>query len=137
MIGEDGIDDIVPEALKLRVLAGELAVCRLPADAPAPAQPPSATLLSVTRTRDELSVVCAAADAPAGARVQGGWRALQVAGPLDFALTGILASLAAPLAQAGISLFAVSTYDTDYVLVADNALNAAVAALRAAGHEVS
>jgi hypothetical protein len=137
VIGEDGIDDIVPEALKLRVLAGELAVCRLPADAPAPAPPPEATLFSVTRTREELSVVCVPADAPPGARTKAGWRALQVAGPLDFALTGILAAIAAPLAQAGVSLFAVSTYDTDYVLVGDDALDAAVAALRAAGHDVS
>jgi uncharacterized protein len=127
----------VPEALKLRVLAGELAVCRLPADAPAPATPPSATLFSITRTREELSVVCDAAQAPAGAQIQAGWRALQVAGPLDFALTGILASIAAPLALAGVSLFAVSTYDTDYVLVGEDALDAAVAALRDAGHEVS
>jgi hypothetical protein len=137
VIGEDGIDDIVPEALKLRVLAGELAVCRLPAGAPAPTPPPGATLFSITRTPDELSIVCAAADAPAGAQVQTGWRALQVAGPLDFALTGILASIAAPLALAGVSLFAVSTYDTDYVLVGADALDAAVAALRDAGHDVS
>jgi hypothetical protein len=137
VIGEDGIDDIVPEALKLRVLAGDLAVCRLPADAPAPAMPPSATLFSITRTREELSVVCATADAPPGAQVQAGWRALQVQGPLDFALTGILASIAAPLALAGVSLFAVSTYDTDYVLVGADTLDVAVAALRAAGHDVS
>jgi len=137
VIGEDGIDDIVPEPLELRVLAGELAVCRLPADAPAPAPPPAATLFSITRTREELSVVCTAADAPPGARVKAGWRALQVAGPLDFSLTGILAAIAAPLAQAGISLFAVSTYDTDYVLVGEADLEAAVAALRAAGHQVS
>jgi hypothetical protein len=137
VIGEDGIDDIVPEALKLRVLAGELAVCRLPVDAPVPAPPASAALFSITRTREELSVVCAPADAPPGAQVQAAWRALQVEGPLDFALTGILASIAAPLALAGISLFAVSTYETDYVLVGEDALDAAVAALRAAGHDVN
>jgi hypothetical protein len=123
-------------ALSLRTLAGELAVCRLPTDAPAPA-PGAGALWSVTRTADELSIVCPVADAPAGAEVEGGWRALKVAGPLDFALTGILAAIAAPLAEAGVSIFAVSTYDTDYVLVRDAALPAAAAALRRAGHDVS
>ncbi len=119
------------------MLAGELAICRLPADAPAPAFPAPAPVLSITRTADELSIVCPAAGAPPGAHVEAGWRALQVAGPLDFALTGILAAIAAPLARAGISIFAVSTFDTDYVLVREAALSEAVAALRQAGHEVS
>jgi uncharacterized protein len=119
------------------VLAGELAVCRLPAEAPVPSLPDDAALSSVTRTADELSVVCPVAAAPPGARVEPGWRALQVAGPLDFALTGILAAIAAPLAQAGIAIFATSTYDTDYVLVREAALPAAVEALRRAGHAVS
>ena len=123
-------------ALSLRTLPGELAVCRLPADAPAPALG-AAALWSVTRTADELSIVCPAADAPAGAEVERGWRALKVAGPLDFALTGILAAIAAPLADAGVSIFAVSTYDTDYVLVREAALPAAAEALRRAGHDVS
>jgi uncharacterized protein len=123
--------------LSLRVLAGELAICRLPADAPAPTLPADAPLFSITRTPGELSIVCPLADAPADAGVEPGWRALQVAGPLDFALTGILAAIAAPLAQAGISIFATSTYDTDYVLVREGALPAALEALRQAGHAVS
>jgi uncharacterized protein len=118
------------------VLDGELAVCRLAPDAPAPQPAAGAELLSVTRTRAELSVVCAAAAAPPDATVEAGWRALAVAGPLDFALTGVLASLAEPLAAAGISIFAISTYDTDYVLVRDGALAGAIEALRGAGHEV-
>jgi uncharacterized protein len=122
--------------LRLRALAGELAVCRLPADAPAPA-PAAGALGSVTRTAEELSIVCPVADAPPGAEVECGWRALQVAGPLDFALTGVLAAIAVPLAEAEISIFAVSTYDTDYVLVREAALPAAAEALRRAGHEVS
>jgi hypothetical protein len=69
--------------------------------------------------------------------VEAGWRALAVQGPLDFGLTGILAALAAPLAAARISIFAVSTYDTDYVLVRDRDLERAVLALREAGHSVS
>jgi hypothetical protein len=67
-------------------------------------------------------------------RIEPGWRAIKVAGPLDFSLTGILATLASPLAEAGISLFAVSTYDTDYVLVREVDLGRAQAVLRAAGH---
>ena len=125
------------QPLSLRVLAGELAICRLPADAPAPALPARAPLFAIARTADELSIVCPAADAPPDARVEPGWRALQVAGPLDFALTGVLAAIAQPLAQAGISIFATSTYDTDYVLVREIALDAAVEALRQAGYEVT
>lgn len=122
--------------MKLRALPAELAVCRLPADAPATA-PGAGALWSVTRTADELSIVCPVADAPAGAEVERGWRALQVAGPLDFALTGVLAAVAVPLAEADVSIFAVSTYDTDYVLVREAALPAAAEALRLAGHDVS
>ena len=84
-----------------------------------------------------MTVVCAAARVPADARAERGWRALRVAGPLDFALTGVLAAVAVPLADAGVSIFAVSTFDTDYVLVRADRLEAAVAALRAAGHRVA
>jgi hypothetical protein len=71
---------------------------------------------------------------PAGVRCEPGWRALAVEGPLDFGLTGILASIATPLAEAGISLFAISTFDTDYVLVKAERLDDAMEALRRAGH---
>jgi hypothetical protein len=121
--------------LSLTVLPGQYAVCRLPAAA-VPPLVPTTGLLSVTRTPDETSVVCAEAGAPLGAQVESGWRALVVAGPLDFALTGVLASVAAPLADAQVSIFALSTFDTDYVLVRAQALADAVAALRQAGHDV-
>jgi hypothetical protein len=88
------------------------------------------------RTRAELSVVCAAARVPDGVRAERGWRALAVCGRLDLGLTGVLAGLLAPLAAAGVPIFAVSTYDTDYVLVREERLAEAVAALRAAGHTV-
>jgi uncharacterized protein len=103
--------------LILSVLPDRLAICRLPADAPVPAPPEVSGLWSVTRTQDELSLVLLQAEAPAQGRIEPGWRAIKVAGPLDFSFTGILAALAGPLADAGISLFAVSTFDTDYVLV--------------------
>ena len=122
--------------LSLSVLAGELAVCRLPADAPAPAEPDErGSLFSVTRTATELSVVCPVSAAPEGATVETGWRALVVAGTLEFAMVGILSRLSSALADAGVSLFAISTYDTDYLLVQD--LDGAVAALRGAGHQVT
>lgn len=73
---------------------------------------------------------------PEGVRKQGGWRCLEVGGPLPFELTGVLASLASPLAAAGVPIFAVSTFDTDYLLVPGEKLEAALAALGAAGHRL-
>ncbi|GGM38166.1 amino acid-binding protein [Longimycelium tulufanense] len=93
-------------------------------------------LVSVTRAPGELSVVCPETVTLEGARVEQGWRALAVRGPLDFALTGIMADLSGALADAGISLFAISTYDTDYVLVREQDLDGAVRALRGAGPSV-
>jgi hypothetical protein len=89
-------------------------------------------LVSVTRTREELSVVCA--DAEVAASCERGFRALAVAGPLDLELVGVLASLLEPLADAAIPVLALGTYDTDYLLVRADDLDAALAALRAAGH---
>ena len=86
----------------------------------------------MTRTADELSVICAEDAIPDGAVVEGGWRGLRVAGPLDFALTGIAAALTAPLAEAGISVLPVATFDTDYLFVREDSLPRAVAALAAA-----
>lgn len=119
---------------RLQVLAGRYGVYRLAPDAALPAWA-AGRLVSITRTPAELSIVCEEqAGPPAGARVEPGWRVLRVAGPLDFSLTGVLAGLAAPLAQAGISIFAISTYDTDYLLVKEDRLETAVNILRASGH---
>jgi len=123
--------------LALRVLPDALAIVRLPADSAHPAWATGAALLSITRTRDELSIVCDEACVPADVVVERGWRALAVGGPLDFGLTGVLASIAAPLASAGVSIFAVSTYDTDYVLVKSEALVGAREVLTRAGHSVA
>jgi len=123
-------------SLRLTLLPGRYAVCRLAADAPLPAEPPRGGLWSATRTEGELSIVCAEADAPEGARCEPGWRCLALQGPIPFSATGILASVLQPLAAARISIFALSTYDTDAVLVPQGALDAAVDALSAAGHRV-
>jgi hypothetical protein len=92
---------------------------------------------SVTRTPAELSAVCDVGALPSGVKAEGPWLMLAVRGPLDFNMTGVLAGLATPLANAGISIFAVSTYDTDYVLVRNDDLDRAVRALREAGHTIS
>jgi uncharacterized protein len=120
--------------LELSVLPETYAISRLDASAPEPGWAQSGQIRSVTRTAQELSIVCLQDAVPGGVVSEGGWRVLKVKGPLDFSLTGILASLAAPLAQARVSLFALSTHDTDYVLVKSEALQGAIAALTAAGH---
>lgn len=124
-------------SLRLTVLPGRLAVCRLRPEDAIPEWANAAGFSSVTRTRDELSVVCADAAVPEDVRGERGWRALVVAGPLDFGLIGVIASLADPLARAGVPIFAISTFDTDYLLVKEARLAEAVAALTAAGHEIS
>ena len=123
-------------ALRLAVEPDRLAVCRLGAHAPLAGWMWTGPLASVTRRGGELSVVCAETAVPDGVETETGWRALTVEGPLDFALTGVLSSLAAPLADAGVSIFVLSTFETDVLLVQDAALEDAVAALRASGHTV-
>ena len=123
--------------LTLTLAPERFAVCRIAPDAPIPPLPLGRSLLALTLTPDELSLVIPETNAPEGARVETGWRALKVAGPLDFGQTGVLASLTQPLAEAGLSVFAISTFDTDYLLVRDATLGEALAALRDAGHRVA
>ena len=120
----------------LTLLPDRLAVCRLSAGSPYPDWARGSGLVALTRTPDELSVVCDQRSVPSGVQAIRDWRALKVAGPLDFSLVGVLASLASVLAAAGVSLFALSTYDTDYILVRQPDLQAALRSLRRAGHEV-
>jgi hypothetical protein len=119
--------------LRLLGLDGLFAVCRLPADAPFPSWALSDSLVSVTRTPDELSIVCHQVNVPPVIQSEPGWRCFKVQGPLDFALTGILARLTTPLAAAGVPVFALSTFDTDYLLVKQADATRAVAAWIAAG----
>ena len=121
---------------KLRLLPDTYAVCRLEKDAPAPDWGTRGLFFSITRTAEELSVVCADAQVPGGIKREGAWRILKVEGPLDFSLSGVLASLTAPLAREGISVFALSTYDTDYLLVKKEQVEKALQALREEGYEV-
>ncbi|MEV4507933.1 ACT domain-containing protein [Dactylosporangium sp. NPDC049525] len=128
--------------LDLQVLPGDYAIGRLPAGTPLPAglieaAANSSDVISVTWTPDEVSILCPADRVPAGASVETPWRCLRVAGPVQLALTGILASIVSPLAEARVNIFAFSTFDTDYVLVPAVRLNEALAALNAAGHRVT
>lgn len=118
----------------LRLLPDRLAVCRLEPTAPVPEWAWSGSLASVSRTPEELSVVCAEDLVPVGVLAERGWRGFKVEGPLAFAMTGVLASLATPLADAGVPIFALSTYDSDYVLVPVAHLDRALGALTGAGH---
>lgn len=128
-----------PVDLRLRWLDGRYAICRLDATASVPAwargdgPDEAATLLSVTRTGDELSIICDESLVPTGApdvRVESGWAALRVVGTLDFAVVGVLARLSSALAQAGVSIVAMSTFDTDLLLVRAVDVGRAEAALQ-------
>ena len=123
--------------LELVVGEGRYAVCRLPADAPAPTWADGEGLVAVVRTADELSVVCDERRVPADVRCEDGFACLSVVGPLDFALTGVLAGIATALADAHVPLLAVSTFDTDHVLVRADDLARAVEALGAVGMRVT
>lgn len=123
--------------LVVDVRPGDYSVARLAPDAPVPAGLLEASgLVSITRTPDELSIVCPTEVAPESDTGDHGWRLLTVRGPLEFTLTGIMAALSGELAAAGVSLFALSTYDTDHLLVKGENLERAVRALSEAGHEV-
>jgi hypothetical protein len=122
--------------LELTVLPERFAISRFAADAPIPPWATQGPFFSVTRTGDELSLVTELSTVPAGIQSQPGWRVLKVHGPFVLSEIGVLASLAAPLAEEKISLFAVSTFDTDYLLVASETLPAAIAALERVGHTI-
>ncbi len=122
--------------LTLSLLPERLAICRLDPASETPAWAMSGGFVSMTRTPEELSIVCPEEQVPEGVRSDRGWRALKLEGPLELTLTGILASISAPLAEADIPIFSVATYNTDYVLVRESQLSASMAALSARGHVV-
>lgn len=124
-------------SLSLIVQDEFLAICRLSPDEASPAWATVGGFCSITRTSEELSIVCPDdRRIPEGVRCERGWRVIRVAGTQPFTLTGVLSSVLEPLARAGISIFAISTFDTDYVLVKSESLEAAIATLREAGHSI-
>ena len=120
----------------LEVLPQAFTICRLDSTAAIPAWGTSGAIWSLTRTADELSLVVESNCVPPGVQSNPGWRALKVKGPLDFSLVGILASLTQPLADAKVSIFAISTFDTDYILVKEVDLEKSVDTLGTAGHRI-
>jgi uncharacterized protein len=122
--------------LRLALLPEPVAICRLAPTAALPAWAMASTHWSITRTPDELSIVCPEVAVPRDVQASRGWRALRVEGPVPLDQTGVLASITGPLAAAHVSLFVLATFDTDYVLIPTAQRNAAIAALDAAGHEV-
>jgi len=124
----------IQHKLRLVVLPDVYAVSRLDQDATTPTWASAGEFCSITRTADELSVVCPQYVVPDGVRCEWGWRCLRVVGTMDFSMVGVVASLVAPLAEAGFGIFVVSTFDTDYLLVKDADLDGATAALRGVGH---
>ena len=120
----------------LSLISEVLAIVRLEPVAAVPDWAMQGAFFSITRTHDELSIVCEDSHVPKGVESQRGWRALKVQGPFALSEVGVLASLATPLAIAGVSVLAIATYDTDYLLVSGTQLAAAIAALREAGHQI-
>jgi len=122
--------------LTMCVLPGRFAICRLDPAGSVPAWATAQPFCAVARTDRELSVVCPQEQVPADVRHEAGWRVLELQGPFPLEVVGVLAAVAGPLAAAGISLFVVSTFDTDYVLVKEAHLDRAVSALGEDGHRV-
>src|SRR5215470_11606505 len=120
--------------MQLDLLEGLYSIAKLAPDAPIPAWAHGGSFLSITRTADELSVVCGSI--PEGIPGQRGWRCLKVRGPLDFSQTGVISSMAVPLAEAGVPIFVISTFDTDYILIAETHLERAIATLKIAGFAI-
>lgn len=128
--------NIAPRYLELSLLPGRFAISKLAPDAHLPAWAARGSFYSVTRTRDELSIIVEEAHVPAGTQSQSGWRVLRVHGPFILSEIGVLTSLTTPLADARVSVFVVSTFDTDYLLVTEEQLTSAIVALDGAGHAI-
>jgi hypothetical protein len=124
------------QQLKFRRLSGTYAIVRLAADAPVPDWGTKGEFTSITRTAAELSIVCPADDLPAGVHSPHRWICLKLEGPFPFSTTGVLLAFIEPLSNGGIPIFAISTYDTDYVLIQEEFAGAAISTLQQAGHEL-
>ena len=132
---------MTPALVHLRPLVGDYVIARLPAGAAVPSTllsaPPGNGFVSVTRTPQELSIVCPADAAPTGATIDGTWTALYVGGPIPFGLTGVVTSLVAPLSAAGCPVFVLSTFDGDILMVPSARGDQARDLLTAAGHTLT
>src|SRR5258708_5270357 len=119
----------ISRKLRMSPLPEALAICRLDADSAIPPWAATGCFFSITRTLEELSVICPEVNVPEHIVCNRGWRCLKVDGPMSFSEIGVVSALARPLAEAGISIFMVSSYDTDYLLVKSNTFDAVKAEL--------
>jgi hypothetical protein len=122
--------------LKFRILPGPYAIVRLNADTAIPEWARNGEFTSITRTPDELSIVCPADNLPVEVTAQHRWICLKLEGPFPFSMTGVLLAFIEPLSSNQIPIFAISTYDTDYVLIQEEYVNAALSSLDATGHQL-
>lgn len=118
------------------LLPEKFAICRFDPDTEVPHWSMRGEFFSITRTSDELSIVCAESYVAQAPRCERSWRCLKLQGPFAFSAVGVLSSITAPIAEAGVGLFAISTYDTDYLLIKEDSLEEAIGALLQAGHKV-
>jgi hypothetical protein len=125
-----------PRRFSLKEVKGRFAICKLAPDDSVPTWATSDGFFSITRTGDELSIVCAESHVPGDVRCERDWQCLRVVGSMAFTEIGVLASLIAPLAAARISVFAISTFDTDYLLVKAKDWTATLVELKHVGHEI-
>jgi len=122
--------------LSLKLLRERMAVCRFESSAPLPDWIDQPGFYSITRTAEELSVVCSEERVPPGGQSETGWRCFQLPGPFSFSEIGIISSLTQPLTESGVSVFIISTFDTDYLMVKEKDFARAIDALTAQGHQV-
>ena len=122
--------------LKFRQLPGTYAIVRLVMGAPVPEWATKGDFTSITRTSDELSVVCPTENLPRDVQSSHRWICFKIEGPFAFSLTGVLLSFIVPLSTNSIPIFAISTYDTDYVLIQEEWAGRAIGELQNAGHEL-
>jgi uncharacterized protein len=127
---------VLKRSLNFSFVPGSFAVCHLPAGAPVPEWALQSTLFSITRTLEELSIVCPAALVPEDVQHEANWTCLKLIGPFPFAETGILSSFIQPLSENSVPIFAISTFDTDYVLIKEEWAGHALNVLQAAGHQL-
>jgi len=122
--------------LTMKLLKERFGVCRLNKNEPIPEWTKNSDFYSITKTLDELSIVCSQDSIPSNIKYEKDWRTLKIEGTLDFSLIGILSSISTILAQKGISIFAISTYDTDYILVKDKDIDNAINTLSNEKYEI-
>jgi uncharacterized protein len=122
--------------LLIRLVDAEYAIIRLNIGSPLPEWLPGAGFWAVSSSREEMTLVCRAARVPSSIQSSGGWRCLRIEQHFKFDVPGVLASVLNPLSDAGVGIFANSTFSTDYVFIIGSDLDKAVAALKAHGHEI-